>query len=153
MTTPDVTVRNSALRNAESSASDPGDPPRAQGPATLHSAITVSKRIGRRIGATFSLPHVLAERQPSAEEIRDYARTAAYAGETGPRRALGLAWCHLVAVPTLVVSRVWAWTWQRPARAIVVTLTLKALSELGPVEWVADNVIKPGADFALWLFL
>lgn len=97
---------------------------------------------------------MLTERRPAAEQMRAYARRARYTEHlTGPRRALGVAWCNGVAIPYIAWSRTKEWVAERPARFLAVAVTTKLLSELPPVEWAVDNVIKPGAAFALWLFV
>ncbi|MFC6017821.1 hypothetical protein ACFP2T_16590 [Plantactinospora solaniradicis] len=98
-------------------------------------------------------PAMLTERRPAAEQMRLYARRARYAPSTGPRRALGVAWCNCVAVPYVAWVRAREWVIERPARFVGAAITVKLLSELPPVEWAVDNVIKPGAAFALWLFV
>ena len=147
------TERKYAVCNADSAAPQAGASTAGRQPSTLQSAITHGDGLVRWVRATFAPPSILTVQAPALQELREYARTAAYAGPSGPIRAAGIAWCHLVATPVLVVSRLWAWTWQRPARAIVIAATVKALSELPPVEWAVDQLIKPGVDFALWLFL
>lgn len=148
-----TTQREGEVCNADlESPQAEGGAERTRG-ATLHSAITVGSRAARWVRSEFTLPAVFSEQAPAVEEVRRYAREAAYAGPSGPMRAAGVAWCHLAATPTLVVSRVWAWTWQRPARLIVIAGTTKCLAEIPAVEWAVDNLIKPGAGFALWLFL
>lgn len=160
-TTPNVTVGDSALRIAQPQGATPERGTSVPGPSALHSAITerhdrpVDERAWlARFGAYMTPPALLAEREPAVDEIREYARRAAYTPKTdGPVRAAGIAWCHAVAVPALVASRLWAWVWQRPARFLVVAATVKALSFLPPVAWAVDHLLVPVLDAAVWLFL
>jgi hypothetical protein len=155
-----VTDRNSAPCNAEFADRAGERPVPFTTPETLHPAITESNKpeldlrvLLDRTRAYWTPPRMLTERRPAAEQMRLYAKRARYAPSTGPRRALGIAWCNGVAVPYTAWSRTKEWIAERPARFLVVAITAKCLSELPPVEWAVDNVIKPGAAFALWLFV
>ncbi|MFI6228653.1 hypothetical protein ACIBCR_15230 [Micromonospora echinospora] len=106
-----------------------------------------------RSRAYWTLPPLLTEQPPTAETIAAYARHAAYTGTTGPRRAAGILWCHTIAIPALVTSRMWAWTWERPGRFVTVTVTVKLLSFLPPVAWAVDHIVTPATQHALTLFL
>lgn len=161
MTTQNVTDRNSALCNAES-ADVPAERETARFRlSTLHSAITDrddrpvdSAAWIKRFGAYFTPPAVLAEQAPAVDQIKAYAHRAAWTSRTdGPVRAVGIGWCYLIAIPMTVWSRIREWVWQRPARALVVLVTVKALTFLPPVGWLVDHLIKPAVRFALWLFL
>lgn len=156
-----VTQGEAALCNADS-ADLPAE--RETGPMdveTLHSAITDSGRRPfdtaawlARFGAYCTPPPLLTERRPALDTMRVYATRGRYAPSLhGGVRALGLAWYRGVAAPSLVGARVWEWLTERPARFVVAAVTVKLLTYLPPVAWLVDHLIKPGADFALWLFL
>jgi len=156
-----LTKRNSELGSSELQPPRPRRPSPRPRPETLHSEITESDKpkfdlsaLAERARAFWTPPALLTERRSAAEQMRAYARRARYTPHlSGPRRALGIAWCDGVAVPYTAWSRTKEWAVERPARYLTIAGTVKALSELPPVEWAVDNVIKPGADFALWLFL
>jgi hypothetical protein len=132
-----------------------------EGAATLHSPITQSndrwgwlRGLVLRVKGFLAMPSPLAERAPGIDQLLDYARNAPWTARyDGPMRFAGVAFCWLVAIPAVVGLRIAEWPFTRPARLLFTVLTVKFLSEVPPVEWVTDNVIKPGADFALWLFL
>lgn len=103
--------------------------------------------------AYWSPPPLLSVQPPTMETLTEYARTAAYTSRTGPIRTAGVLWCYGIAAPALIGSRLWAWVWERPGRALATALTVKLLSYLPPLQWVTEHIIKPAADFALWLFI
>lgn len=130
------------------------------GGTTLRSPLTEREggRVVRRVfvwlKGQFEPPALLTERAPAIAEIRRVAHEAPWSGTGGGAlRALGLAWCYCVAIPAILRSRLREWVWQQPIRFIAVAVTVKLLAELPPVEWLVDNVIKPGVEFALWLFV
>ncbi|MEV7267039.1 hypothetical protein AB0N38_26105 [Micromonospora aurantiaca] len=97
---------------------------------------------------------MLTERRPAVDTMREYAHRGRYTSQLhGGVRALGIAWYRSVAIPALVAARVWEWLTERPARFLLVAVTVKALSFLPPVAWLVDHVIHPGADLALRVFL
>ncbi|MDW3849637.1 hypothetical protein NMK34_23775 [Micromonospora sp. BRA006-A] len=156
-----VTVGNSPLSSGQFQT-DPRERETAPpAPETLHSPITASdagpgwtSRAAGWLRGFFALPSPLAERAPAVEQILDYARNAPWTARTdGPLRAAGVAFCWLVAVPAVVALRVAEWPFTRPSRLLFTALTVKLLAELPPVEWFTDHIVKPGADWALWLFL
>jgi hypothetical protein len=119
----------------------------------LQSAITFGNGLWVRSRGYWTLPPLLTEQPPTAEKIAEYADRAAYTGEAGIRRAAGVGWCRIVAVPQLVASRLWAWLWERPGRFFSVAATVKLLSFLPPAAWAVDHLFTPAARFALWLFV
>lgn len=161
MTAPAVTERNSALCSADLPGALPERETGESGPGTLHSAITEGDRGPldtrewlRRFGAYCTPPSPLTERRPSMEQMVEYARRARYTSNLhGPVRAVGVAWCYLVAIPAAVCSRFREWLWERPARAVTVLATVKLLTFLPPVAWGVEHVVEPTVRGALWLFL
>lgn len=101
----------------------------------------------------WTLPPVFADQPPTIDQIKAYARRAAYTDKTGIRRACGVAWCYMAAIPNTAAARVWSALWERPGRIALVLAVVKLLSFTQPVTWVVNNVLAPGADLALWLFL
>lgn len=156
-----VTVGNSEVCTAEFD-SLPSEREIGSGrPGSLHSAITDGDRRPwssadwiRRFGAYCTPPALLTERRPAVDTMREYAHRGRYTSQLhGAVRALGIAWCRGFAIPALVAARVWEWLTERPARFLLVAVTVKALSFLPPVAWLVDHVIHPGADVALRVFL
>ncbi|MEO3930935.1 hypothetical protein ABGB07_44900 [Micromonosporaceae bacterium B7E4] len=159
-----MTDRNSEVCNADLRPPPRRRPSPRPRPETLHSAITERDEAPEKpaadrtawiksVRAYFTPPPMLTERRPAAETMRLYARRGQYAPLTGSRRALGIAWCNAVAVPYTAWSRTKEWVVERPTRYLVVAVTVKLLSELPPVEWTVDTIVKPGAAFVLWLFV
>lgn len=122
-------------------------------PSILQSAITVGSRIVEGVRRYWTFPPLLTVQPPTIDQLKAYARRAAYADKTGVRRACGVVWCYGVAIPATVSSRVWAALWERPGRIFAVWLTVKLLSFTPPVVWAVDHVLTPAARAALWLFL
>ncbi|MFI7608506.1 hypothetical protein ACIBTV_25600 [Micromonospora sp. NPDC049366] len=157
----DVTDGNSALCTADPEGAPAERETWAGEPEALQSAITKSDgksgwiRVWiTRARANFTPPDVFREQRPSVEQLKDYAYRARYTNRTrGARRYLGVAWCYCVAIPVALRSRLREWMWQVPSRALVVLVTVKLLSFLPPVAWLADHVVKPTVQFALWLIL
>lgn len=150
---PAVTERRSETCNAGSQAAPVERETLAGKPTVLQSAITHGKRVAEGVRRCWKLPPLLTVQPPTIEQLDQYARHAAYTSKTGARRACGIGWCYLVAVPNLVASRMWAALWERPGRILTVLLTVKLLSFTPPVAWAVDNIIVPVARGALWLIL
>jgi hypothetical protein len=156
-----VTDCNSAVCNADSAAIPSKRLTSGFSLATLqsalNSAITDRDRLAGWWGYVADLLHppaVLAEQAPAVDQLRRYAHHARWtSSEHGPVRAAGVAWCYLVAVPVTVAARVTEWVWHRPARALVVAATVKALTYLPPIGWAVDHLVIPTVDAALRLFL
>lgn len=151
-----TTVRNSEVCNAESAPAS--DVPVSSGfvLSGLHSAIrsAITGRVWPWVADLLHPPAVLAEQAPAVAQIRRYAHQARWTDSTrGPVRAAGIAWCYLVAVPATVAARYGEWVWQRPARALVVAVTVKFLTYIPPVGWTVDRLVVPTIDAALRLFL
>ncbi|MFG1776593.1 hypothetical protein ACGFIG_09210 [Micromonospora sp. NPDC049048] len=107
-----------------------------------------------QFGAYFTPPPLLTERRPALDTMRVYATRGRYtSGLHGAVRALGLAYYRGWATPSLVAARTWEWLTERPARFVVVAVTVKLLTFLPPVAWLVDHLIKPSVNAALWLFL
>lgn len=157
----DVTQRESALCNAQSLGVPSERETGLSGPESLHSAMTDSDRRPfdtaawvEKFRGHFTPPELLAERRPALDTMRRYALRGRYTEDTaGWRRALGIAWYRGVAAPGLVLSRIWEWVTERPARFLVIAVTVKFLSFLPPVAWLVDHVIHPGSDLLLRVFL
>ena len=157
----DVTERKTAVCSADSADLAAERETALGGPGSLHSAMTDSDRRPfdtaawlAKFGAYCTPPPLLTERRPALDTMRLYVQRGRYTdGLSGPRRALGLVWFRGVATPALVAARLWEWLTERPARFLVVALTVKFLSFLPPVAWTVDHVIHPGVDTALRVFL
>lgn len=156
-----VTDSDREICNADQDQAAPERETPRQEPSTLQSAITDRNRLWvmvvggfRRLARYWTPPAILTDQAPAIERIKQYARYGAWTTRTdGPLRAFGIAWCYLVAIPTLVVTRYAEWLCQRPGRFITVSVTVKMLTFLPPIAWAVDHLITPAARFVLRLFL
>ena len=155
-----VTDSDTALCNAELPQGTPERETGVDGTETLQPAITECDiRVGWRarvekVVGPLELPALLTEQRPAAETIVEYARRGMYTPKlTGPVRRGGIAWAYTAAIPVTVIARLTEWVFERFGRFITILVTVKALTFLPPVGWVADHLIKPAAHAALWLFL
>lgn len=156
MTTKNTTVGNYAVCNADSSPATSGPVTSGDASRTLHSALrsAITDRVWPWVADLLHPPAVLAEQAPAVDQIRRYAHQGRWTTSTrGPVRAAGVAWCYLVAIPATVIARYAEWALQRPARALVVAVTVKALTAVPAVGWTADHLITPAVHAALRLAL
>lgn len=152
-----VTVGDSPLSGGEFQTGTVERETGGQASVTLHSPITLGDRwrgVLAGVKGWFSMLSPLAERAPAAEQLLEYARVAPWTGRRdGLVRFVGVAWCRLVAIPVIAGLRIAEWPFQRLSRFVFTAVTVKLCAELPPVRWVADHLIKPGVEYALWLFL
>ncbi|MFG1846800.1 hypothetical protein [Micromonospora carbonacea] len=101
----------------------------------------------------WTLPPLLTDQPPTIDQMTEYARRASYTSKTGVRRACGVTWCYLAAIPNTVAARVWSALWERPGRIALILAVVKLLSFTQPVGWTVDHLLVPATRAALWLFL
>lgn len=122
-------------------------------PETAKSHLTYSHLRGRAL-EYFRPPRIMTARPADVPALLRYARVGSWTkSENGAIRKAGVAYWHLIGLPTTVVCRYVEWIAQRPGRALIVFLLWRLVISNRPGPWVVQNVFSPIGSIAKWLFL
>jgi len=130
--------------------------PRPRARASLSPGSSVTLRIQRlrlllgRYVASLHPPDVWAVDRPSLRKQLNYARWGEQHPDSGPLRALSIAWCCLGLVPQVVAYYV-AWAAERPGRLLSLYVLLAVLMQIPLVRAVLTAVVAVLTAPLAWL--